>query len=220
VNLISKILSDVSKQEDDPFKKIRKLVGLVKKYNNLQEGLSSGKIYHELKNQNSELIDVIDKLSKNDLGLIDKLFKNDVIEFLKTKKLRSFLDFDKRIDSQQIGYNTIYIDKPIIGLWTTGKATFYIPTKKNLKNKISIEFHSVPPLKVSIGFENQIVKTCQMKKLSTKKIDFILSPSKINNDVSEIFVTTDRLWLPNVLRGEKKIIALGIAIKSIEVSYF
>jgi len=189
-------------------------------YKNLQKGLSSGDIYHNLKNQNPELNNLIQNFKKNDLELMETLFKKDLIQFLGTQKLDTYLDFSKKLGTKQIGFNTIYTEKPSAGIWTTGKGTFLIPTKIDKSNKIIIEFYSIPPVNVVIGFENDITKNVNMPKLTLKKVDFVIESSKIRNSVSEIFVTTDRLWRPSVIMGGEELLPLGICIKSIHVSYF
>ena len=217
--MITKILIDTLKGNGNFLEKLQKLFELLKFRNNLNRGIKSGNIYHELKSQNPNLSEMIGNLSNEDIVLIDNLFKKDVKNFLQKKQLENNLNFDKRTTSKQIGFNTIYIDEPTSGLWTTGIATFFIPTKIGVKNKVSIEFRSIVPLKVIIGFEKIEITNFNIKKLSTKKFDFFIEPSKIVNSVSELFIATDRLWLPSVILGHDDLITIGIGIKSIIVSY-
>jgi len=217
--LFRKIIRDTSNPDQNFFEKISNLYNLTKFYRNFGRGLSSGKIFHEISEQNTNLIETANHLKKES-DLLEKIFTKDVKNFLKTKKLNQYLDFDNRNSSDQIGLNTIYVDKPISGLWTTGMATFYIPTKPKYNNKILINFRSITPLTVIIKFEKNDVKTIQIPKLSTKTVEITILPEKISDTVSEISISTDRLWLPNVILQTKKSLALGIGIQSIKVSYF
>lgn len=218
--MITKIISDILKQDKNFLKKIKRICLLIKYYKNLQNGISSGKIYHNIKQQNHELSSLINRLKQEDFELIQQLFTRDVKEFLSSKELQSFIEFDKRTCSNQIGSNTIYVEKPTNGLWTTGRATFYIPTKRELTNKVSITLESITPVNVTIGYENKQVINVSMKKLTKKKVDFIIPLSEIKNLVSEIFITTDKLWHPEQIIMTKKSSMLGICVRSISVSYF
>ena len=212
-------MRDTSKPDQNFFEKISNWYNLIKFYGNFRKSLSSGKIFHEIPEQNISLIETANQL-KEESNLLEKIFTKDVKNFLKTKKLNQYLDFDNRNSSDQIGLNTIYVDKPISGLWTTGKASFFIPTKKEFNNKISIIFRSIAPVKVTIGFDYKDLKTFKMPKLSNKKIEIVLTPNEITNTVSEVYIMTDKFWLPNVILDVEESIRLGIGIVSIDVSYF
>lgn len=199
--------------------KLKDIFRLLSYYKNFQNGLKNGKIYHELKTQNTKVEELISKFSDNDLNLINTLFKMDVKNYLRTKKLCSKLDFDKRQASNQIGFNTVFIEKPIKGLWTTGKSTFYLPTKKGLQNKITIKLFSIAPVNVVIGFDGKEYKTLSIPKLSTKILEIRLLPKEIIDDISEISISTDKLWLPSVVLDFKESLTLGICVRSIDVSY-
>lgn len=198
---------------------IKNLTTFYRYYRNLNSGINSGKIYHQLTSQSQEFIKFVSCLTEDDTQLLNQIFKRNVEEFLTKTKLHTFLDFEKRIGTLQIGYNTIYIEKPKVGLWTTGKAIFYVPTKIDHVNKITIEIFSIPPLSVIIGFENEKITDVNISKLSTRKIEFTIDPSRITKNVSEIYITTDKLWLPNIILNVEESIKIGIGIKSIRVSY-
>jgi len=151
--MILKILNDIIKQNDGFFKKINVLLSFVKYYKNFQKGIKSEKIYHNLKEQDPIAEDFFNGFSNDNNILMKKLFKEEIIEFLKQKNLTKNIDFDKKIGLEQVSHNIIYIDEPISGLWTTGRASFFVPTKKGLNNKILVEIRSIPPLRVTIGFE-------------------------------------------------------------------
>jgi len=218
--MFSKVFSDTVRREEGLLKKIESTISLIKYYNNLRKGIKSGKIYLTNPNQNSELGELFTKFSTDDFKLMDTLFREDIKKFLNQIELKTYLNFDERIGSEQIGYNTIYVENPINGLWTTGKATFFLPTKKQLKNKFIIEFRSIPPINVTVRFEKTPIKNFSIPKLSSNKIEFTMDPSKIVEDISEITISTDKLWLPNVILEVEESLTIGIGVKSIGVSYF
>lgn len=197
---------------------LKSLIIHYKYYRNLQRNLSSCKIYQDIKNQNNDYSNFLNELSNEDYEIFTLLFKNKIEDFLSEIKLESCLMLDKKIGISQVGHNTIYYNRPPFVFWTTGKATFYLPTKRDMVNKITIEILSIPPIKVSIGFENEIIKEINISALSTKKIEFDIIPSKILRNISEIFVATDKLWFPNMVSTEfERSVTLGIGIKSIQV---
>jgi hypothetical protein len=200
--------------------KIKTLIISFKYYKNLTKGISSGKIYHNLTEHNKDFTNFVNAFSQRDYEILDMLFKKDIEEFLAKTKLTNHLNFDKKIGLSQVGYNSVYVDHRHVGLWTTGKATFYIPTKKNLRNKILLDLLSIPPINVMMGFENQQMKLVRMKKLTNKKIEIILDPTQITKDISEIYINTDQLWLPGIILKMGETIKVGICIKSISVDYY
>ena len=197
--------------------KIKELLRFTVYYHRLKKNLSSGCIYHTIKEQNRLLIDLIDSISPLDSELIDLLFKKDVERYLGKIQLNKSLNFIKKEGISQIGHNCIYIDKPISGLWTTGRATFYLPTRKQTINRIAIEFFSIPPLNIKIGFEDKQKKELTMHMLTTKKIEFMVEPLEVTKVVSEIFIETDRLWDPSILTLKKNSVNLGICVRSIQI---
>ena len=74
-------------------------------------------------------------------------------------------------------------------------------------------------MKVILGFENDIVKELTLPKVSEKTISFSIEPSKIQSNVSKIFITTDKLWKPDVLRNQTPKVVFGVRIDSIKISY-
>jgi len=217
--LFGKIINDITNTDQNFFQKIGNLLNLLKFYINFQKGLKSGKLFHEIPEQNRSLNEITLSMKKES-DLLEQIFRKDVKNFLKTKKLNQHLDFENRNSSDQIGMNTIYVDKPINGLWTTGVASFFLPTDPKFNNKILINFRSIPPLTITIRFEKNFEKTVQILKLTTKKVEIVIPPEKISDTVSELSITTDKLWLPNVILQTEKSLTLGIGIESITVSYF
>ena len=220
LEMFSKIIKDSLSHEDKFLKKIQAILKLTRYYNNLRKGIKSKTIYLNLTNQNSDLIDFLDKLENGDISLIKKLFREESIVFLKKRDLKKHIDLDNKIGIDQVGFNTVYVEKSILGFWTTGRANFFVPTEKKSTNRIVIEIQSIVPLGVTVGFEDTAIKTVQVSKLSAKQIEIIIQPTQITNDVSEVYIDTDRLWLPHLILDTNQTVALGVGIRSINVSYF
>lgn len=217
--MIIKIIKDLTKHDGNLLKKIKKLIDLKQYHDNLQKGLDSGKIFHNPSKQNSNLKDLMGKFTEDDFNQFDLLFQKNVKKFLNTKKLKNNLDFNQRDISDQIGFNTIFLEKPITGLWTTGKASFFIPTKEGCENKLSLEIQSIPPLNVTVELDGKELSTFQISKLSTKEIEFSVPASEINGKISQLLIYTDKLWFPSVILDIDESVALGVGIKSINVTY-
>jgi hypothetical protein len=215
--MVFKIFQEILKQEGTIKEKIKRIQELKKYYGNLKREISSGKIFHNEENQNQEIVKLISRFSDDDFLLLDNLFKKDVKDFLLNKNLKKYLDFQKRNCSNQIGINTIFVEKPITGLWTTGKATFFIPTICNKENELIIEFQSIAPMKIFIGIEEKILCSVNISKLSTKKINIKIPQENIKDNISEIFIYTDKLWMPHIIFEIKKEVVLGIGIKTIRI---
>lgn len=218
--MLLKIISDVLKEDKNFLVQIKNLISLTKYYIKLQKGIKSKKIYHLISKQDPSLVKLLENINDENLKLIDELFHKDVKNFLKDKELKKHLDFDNKNCALQLGQNTLYTEKPITGVWTTGKAIFYIPTSKKEDNRISLELRSIAPLKVTLGFENKEVTTYEMPQLTTRKFTFEVKSNEVSDPVSEIFVKTDKLWYPSlILKSDSKLI-IGVGVKSIDVSYF
>ena len=218
--MLLKTIINVLKEDKSFSSQIKNLISFTKYYIKLQEGIKSKKIYHSINNQDPSLEKLLDDLNVQDFKLIDELFHKDVKNFLKGRELKQHLDFDDENCSLQIGQNTLYTEKPIIGVWTTGKAIFYIPISKKENNRVSIELRSIVPLQVTVGFENKEVTTYEMPQLATKKFTFEIKSDEVTDDVSEVFVTTDKLWYPSLILSLDSKVTIGVGVKSIDVSYF
>lgn len=218
--MLLKTIIDVLKEDKSFSSQIKNLISFTKYYIKLQEGIKSKKIYHSINNQDPSLEKLLDDLNVQDFKLIDELFHKDVKNFLKGRELKQHLNFDDENCSLQIGQNTLYTEKPITGVWTTGKAIFYIPISKKENNRVSIELRSIAPLQVTVGFENKEVTTYEMPQLATKKFTFEIKSDEVTDDVSEVFVTTDKLWYPSLILSLDSKVTIGVGVKSIDVSYF
>jgi hypothetical protein len=175
-------------------------------------------VYHNLTEQNIEVNNFLKGSSKEDHDLFDSLFISDVKNFLHKKNILTNIIPSEKLGMNQVGFNSIYVEKPD-SFWTTGNATFFLPTKKNVTNNITIQIASVPEMNIIFGFENDVVMEIKMPRFSEKTIRFSIDPSKIKNDISKIFITTDKLWKPDVLRNQTAKVVFGIRIDSIKISY-
>lgn len=217
--MIIKVLRDFIQRKDKTrIDKIKTIYRLIKHFFNLLEGLRTSKIYHSVPTQQRDLQNLFEKLTNSDLELFRILFKEDVEKFLQKNPLTN-LDFDKKIGLSQIGYNCIYVSDPLPGFWTTGRSTFYIPTRKGMRNRIILNMLSIVPLGITIGFEDATLEILNMSILETRRMEIEIEPAKITKDISEIFVNTDRLWNPGLVTGIKDSIRVGVCIKSIHVYY-
>jgi len=215
--LFIKILQEISTQNGNVFVKIKKLMGFKKFYKNLQNGIKNQTIFHKLENQNIEITTLLHNFDSDDFELFNKLLKKDVKEFLKQTNLKKNLNFQRREGSNQLGFNIIFVEKPLMGLWTTGKATFFIPTKKHHEKTVIIELQSVVPLKVVIEFEGKEIFNEEMPKLTTKKLKLKIPSSYVGESISELSINTNKLWLPSVILGIKESIRIGVKVESISV---
>jgi len=88
-------------------------------------------------------------------------------------------------------------------------ATFYLPTKKGINNNFKIDFFSIPPITIEIWFEGTIEKKIEVGILSLKSVELKIDSSKVKDSISEIYVTTDRLWFSNKITKQDKSILLS-----------
>jgi len=140
-------------------------INFLKTYLNFSRKIN--KVYHNLEEQDLEVNNFLKKLSKDDLDFLDSLFESDVKKFLNKNKIQTNIIPSEKLGIHQIGFNFIYVENPD-SLWTTGNATFFLPTKKNATNNLIIEIASVPDINVIFGFENEIVKEIKMHRFSEK----------------------------------------------------
>lgn len=190
----------------------------IKYYFNFQKAVKLKYIYHNIKVQNKDFKNFVSELSKNDYEFFDSLFVKDVKKFLIKNKIETNIIPSEKIGLTQVGFNTIYVADPK-SFWTTGHTTFFLPTKNNTTNNITMEISSIPEINVIIGMENEKIYEIKMPKFTEKTIKFSLNHSKIKNGISKFFITTDVLWKPDVLRNQKPKTVFGIRIDSIKITY-
>ena len=115
-----------------------------------------------------------------------------------------------------MGINTIFVNRPFKGLWTTGKATFFLPISKNVTNNLTIKVFSFIPTTIIIGQDGKILRKISIKKIQTKKIQLPL----VSNDgnIIELFVDVEKRWRPNVITKKSLEIPMGVNIKSLMIN--
>jgi len=193
------------------------LLKFLKYYIKLQYAINTGTIYQQLRNQNKEFVNFVEKLTTDDLELINCLFTKDVKKYLENRVLANDLDFTKFNGVPQTGPNVINFRDIFQGAVTIGKATFYIPTKKGFEHQIMLEILNFVPLTLKIEFENHKIIEEKIPKLKSKKFNFTITSEQITNIVSELSVSTDKLWLPSRFLQIRSI-PIGVVVKSIKVS--
>ena len=220
LNIIFRVLrkqkSNIRKQEGYIRKGIT-LLRFLKHYIKLQYVISTGSVYQQLKNQNKEFVNFVEKLTPDDLELLDCLFTKDVKKYLENKVLANNLDFTKFMGVSQVGPNVVHIGGNFNGAMTIGKEIFYIPTKKGFEHQIMLEIFNFVPLTLKIEFENHKVIEEKIPRLKSKKFNFTIASEQITNRVSELSVSTDKLWLPSTFL-QRRPIPVGVVVKSIKVS--
>jgi len=218
LNEIIDTIFSVFKEKNSITEKGKTLLKFLKYYLNLKHEISSGTIYHQLKNQNNEFVNFVKKLTPADLELLDQLFRKDVKKYLEKRDLEKNLDFTKFVGVTQIGPNVLYIGGTFQGAVTIGKEEFYIPTKKGFEHQIVLDIFNFVPLKLTVEFENHKLTEENLPKLKSKKFIFKIPPEQITNPVSELSVSTDKLWLPSRFL-ERDPMPVGVLVNSIKVSY-
>lgn len=145
----------------------------------------------------------------------NELIKENIKKYLNKIKIVNKIDFSKKSDFLQVGMNTLFIHEPIEGLWTTGKATFYLPIIKDKVRYLKVEIFSVIPTKIIIGQEKQILKVIKVKEIQTKVVSLLLNDTKDN--IVEIFIESEKRWWPNIISKRANKIPIGVNIKSISI---
>ena len=207
----------VLKEKNSLTKKVKQLLTFAKYYLNLQREIKSGRIYHQLENQNNEFVNFARKLTSEDLKLFDKLFRQDVKKYLENTKVENNLDFTKLVGINQVNPNVFYAAGMFPGAITIGKTIFYLPTKIGLEHEINLNVFSFVPLTFQVEFENQKLAEEKLLKLKTRTFNFKILPKQITQSVSEFSISTDKLWLPSRFLKRDPLPA-GVVIKSISVN--
>lgn len=209
------IKNAINKKDSSVKEKIDLLIEYYSYYKKLKNSLKNGTIFFQLEKQNESLSNLMKKIKDDDLVLIEKLFTEDVKDFLKKMKLKNSLEFKEKDDFIQIGENFVLVKEPIEGLWTTGKASIYMPMKLNENNRFRIDLFSIPPLKFEIYFEGKIVKKESIDMLSSKTVDFTIKKSDVIDKIAKLSIKTNKFWLPNLIIERDEKIPIGIGLKSI-----
>jgi len=214
MSVLKFVLNTLKKEGVGIDEKFRELREHYKEYQSFKKYLKEDLLYLGTENQNKDFEEFMKKIPQSDFKLFDKLLRKDLKKF-HSVKLKERLDFSKSEDFNQIGYGTFFSNRPIEALWTTGHATFFLPTRKNRNNSFKVELFSIPPLNVRVGFEGDEVLKVKIPTMSSKNLKFTIDKSKIDNEISEIYIDTDKLWFPNLILNKKEAILVGVGVKSI-----
>ena len=211
-----KIIKEINGNDLTFEQKLNSIKNLIQYYYRLEMGILNKTIF-ELNNFDSnECKKVTGNLRDIDYQIITDLLTENTKKILQKFKLKNKINFNEKKDFFQVGINTIFINEPFKGLWTTGKATFYLPISKNVKNNLTMEVFSIIPTAIIIGQDNKILKKIFIKKIQTKRIELPLDVT--DNKIIELFVNVEKRWRPNVITKKSLEIPLGINIKSIMIN--
>ena len=211
-----KIINEINANNSTFKQKFNNIKNLILYYFRLEKGISSKTIFHSEDFDSEEPARLTNILKNSDYEIIEKVITENTKIFLRDLKLKNKIDFKEKRDFLQVGINTVFIHEPFNGLWTTGKATFYLPILKNVNNNCILEIFSIIPTIIIIGYGGTTLKKVPIKKLQTKRIQ--LSLNNIDDDVIELFVDVEKRWRPNVITKKSNEIPLGINIKSIMIN--
>ena len=175
-----KIIKEINGNNQTLKQKLKNIKNLFQYYYRLEKGISNKTIFLS-EDWNSKESKKIAKVFENiDCIIIEKDLTKNIKNFLRKLELKNRIDFKEKKDFLQVGINTLFIQEPFIGLWTTGKATFYLPINNKFKNKIIIEIFSVIPTIVTIGQEGITLGKISMKKIQSKRIELPLHVTNEN----------------------------------------
>ena len=211
-----KIINEINSNNLSFGQKINNIKKLFQYYYRLEKGISSKTIFQSEKIDSQESEKLVNVLDNIDYKIIEEILSGNTKKFLQKLKLKNKIDFKDKRDFLQVGMNTVFIKEPFKGLWTTGKATFYLPTVKNLMHYLTIEIFSIIPTTIIIGQEKNILKKITIKKIQTKKIELPLD--KIDSNIVELFIDVEKRWRPNIITKKSNEIPMGVNIRSIMIS--
>ena len=180
----------------------------------LKKTVSSGKIYHNLEQQNQEVIKLSHLIDKENFKIKEVEEKN-IRKFLQKQKLESNIDFTSTKNFIQVGLNMILVEEPIRSLWNTGNGTIYMPVKENLENQFEIKAISIPPVEIRVNVSDKQVLHHNLDTLQTKLLRFTIGKDLITDTIVKLDISTDKYWLPDVIIQDAQSIPLGVGIKSI-----
>jgi len=209
------IIGEINKNNPTLKQKLINIKELIQYYYRLEKGISNKSIFQSQNFNSVESKKLSNILESIDQKFIENFLTNNIKIFLRKLELKNKIEFKDKRDFLQVGMNTIFIQEPFKGLWTTGKATFYFPIDKKLKNNLTIEVFSIVPTVVIIGQERKILQKVPIKKFHTKKIQLPLN--KVEDDIVELFVDVEKRWRPNIITKKELEIPMGVNIKSIMI---
>jgi len=207
---------DFLKSKDKSFsQKASELKNYYRSYKNLKKRIHNNTIFATHEILNNDLENFLGKLTDSDYILLKKLFRDDIKNSLEKLKLNPELKFEKPGDFCQVGMGSVGLKEAFPKLWTTGKAFFYLPTIPGVENHFKIELVSYPAIDIEIGIDDKKIKEINLDELSNKEIKFTTKPSDHLEKISEMYINTNKLWLPNLIIEKDESILLGVGIKSI-----
>lgn len=210
-----KIIMELNSNSITIKQKLSNIKNLIQYYYRLERGIASKNIFESQDFNNSESDKLISSLDNTDFQIIEKIFTRNTKNILGKFKLKNKIKFNEKRDFLQVGMNTVFIHEPFKGLWTTGKATFFLPISEKRTNNLTIEIFSIIPTTIIIGQDTKILKKISIKKIQTKKIQ--LSLNKTDNNIVELFVDVTKRWRPNIITRTSNEIPMGVNIKSITI---
>lgn len=211
-----KIIKEINTNNFTLEQKIKSIKNLIQYYYRLEKGILSKTIFQSENFDSSESDRLISTLDNRDYQIIKQILTENTKNILRNLELKKKIDFSLKKDFLQVGINTVYIHEPFKGLWTTGKATFYLPISKNSQNNLTIEIFSIIPTTVIIGQNEKILKKIPIKKIQTKKIELPLDITE--NNIFELFVDVEKRWRPNIITKKSNDIPMGVNIRSIMIN--
>ena len=211
-----KIIKEINNDNLTLGQKIENIKNLIQGYYRLEKGILSKTVYQSKNLDSNESKKLINALENIDYKIIEEVLTKNTKEKLQKLKLKNKIDFSERRDFLQVGINTIFVNGPFKGLWTTGKATFFLPISKNVTNNLTIKVFSFIPTTIIIGQDGKILRKISIKKIQTKKIQLPL----VSNDenIIELFVDVEKRWRPNVITKKSLEIPMGVNIKSLMIN--
>ena len=211
-----KIIKEINTNNHTLEQKLNGIKNLIQGYYRLERGILNKTVYQSKNLDSNESKKLINALENIDYKIIEEVLTKNTKEKLQKLKLKNKIDFRERRDFLQVGINTIFVNGPFKGLWTTGKATFFLPISKNVTNNLTIEVFSFIPTTIIIGQDGKILRKISIKKIQTKKIQLPL----VSNDgnIIELFVDVEKRWRPNVITKKSLEIPMGVNIKSLMIN--
>lgn len=211
-----KIVKNATRDRLTIEEKLTSIKNLIQGYFRLEKGILNKTIYQSMNFDSNESKTITKTLEEFDYQIIKEILTKNTKKILRKFELKRTLDFNEKKDFLQVGMNTIFINGPFRGLWTTGKATFFLPISRNKSNNLKLEIFSLIPTTIIIGNDEKILKKILIKKFQTKKIDVLID--KINDEIIELYVDVEKRWLPNVVTKNSPEIPMGVNIKSITIN--
>ena len=211
-----KIIKEINSDNHTLGQKFNSIKNLIQFYYRLEKGILNKTVFQPKNFDSNESERLISTLDKIDYQIIENILTRNTKKILRKLELKNKIYFNEKKDFLQVGINTIFINEPFKGLWTTGKATFFLPISKNVENNLTVEVFSFIPTTIIIGHDGTTLKKIPIKKIQTKRIQLPLNIT--DDDIIELFVDVEKRWRPNIITKKSNEIPMGINIKSIMIN--